>query len=166
LESQLSKATSEGNFLNWLWSLEYMLPQYTLKMGEKDIEELSPGEKGALLLVFYLLLDKDEIPIIIDQPEHNLDNESVVQLLSDCIRKARDKRQVIIVTHNPNLAVYCDAEQIICASFDKSASKQFSYHSGALESDPVNERVVQVLEGTYPAFHNRKRKYRRPAPTP
>lgn len=162
IESQLVKSSTEDALTSWLYSLDYLRPRYTLQMGGKDIAQLSPGEKGALLLVFYLLLDNQEIPIIIDQPEHNLDNESVVELLSDCIRQARERRQVIIVTHNPNLAVYCDAEQIVCSRFEKDPSYKFVYFSGSLEHPAVNERVVQVLEGTYPAFNNRKKKYREP----
>lgn len=64
-----------------------------------------------------------------------------------------------MVTHNPNLAVVCDAEQIIFASCDKVAC-EFEYHAGAIEHPEINGRVVQVLEGTEPAFKNRQSKYR------
>ena len=110
-----------------------------------------------LLLVFYLLVDKDDIPLLIDQPEENLDNQTIFKVLVQCIRTAKARRQVIMVTHNPNLAVMCDAEQIICASCDK-AGKRFSYISGAIESAPTKDRVIEILEGTQPAFDNRKRK--------
>ena len=59
------------------------------------------------------------IPIIIDQPEDNLDNQSVYNKLVPCICAAKQKRQVIIVTNNPNIAVACDAEQIVCCRMDK-----------------------------------------------
>jgi predicted ATPase len=84
-------------------------------MGAKELSELSPGERGTLLLVFYLLVDKDDIPLVIDQPEENLDNQTVYELLVPCMKEAKRRRQLFMVTHNPNLAVVCDAEQIICA---------------------------------------------------
>ena len=160
LSSQLKKES--GEFYDFLFSLQYIEPRYTLRLGGKEIAQLSPGEKGALLLVFYLLLDREEIPIIIDQPEQNLDNESVVKLLVDCIKEARDRRQVIIVTHNPNLAIVCDADQIIYAQIEKSDGNKVTYQSGAIEERPINERGVNVLEGTYSAFDNRKKKWMPP----
>lgn len=63
-----------------------------------------------------------------------------------------------MVTHNPNLAVVCDAEQIIYATCDKATST-FSYISGAIESPIIKAKVVEILEGTEPAFKNRKQKY-------
>jgi ABC-type lipoprotein export system ATPase subunit len=88
-------------------------PKYELKVDEKDLSELSPGERGGLLLVFYLMLDRRDIPLIIDQPEDNLDNKSVYEILVKFLMKAKKRRQIIIVTHNPNLAVVADAGQII-----------------------------------------------------
>ena len=131
----------------------------TLTFDGQEIGQLSPGERGLLLLVFYLLVDKDDIPIVIDQPEENLDNQTIFKILVKCIKKAKERRQVIMVTHNPNLAVVCDAEQIIHASCDKSTSR-FWYESGAIEQPEIMERVVQILEGTEPAFRNRQSKYR------
>ena len=144
---------------NFLFSLEYLDFNYQLKHGEKVIEQLSPGERGALLLVFYLLLDKNDIPLIIDQPEDNLDNHSVATVLVPFIRAAKQKRQIIMVTHNPNLAVVADAEQIIHVDIDKENNHKFSTISGSIENKEVNQKIVKVLEGTMPAFNNRKRKY-------
>jgi ABC-type lipoprotein export system ATPase subunit len=143
---------------DFLFGLEYLKPQYSLTYDKQEISQLSPGERGLLLLVFYLLVDKDDIPLVIDQPEENLDNQTIYKILVTCIKAAKQRRQVIMVTHNPNLAVVCDAEQIICAGCDK-ANKRFSYVSGAIESPEIKTRVVEILEGTEPAFINRKRKY-------
>jgi hypothetical protein len=162
IQSQLKGTKKMDDLYDFLFGLRYLEPRYALKLGEKDISQLSPGEKGALLLVFYLLLDPEEIPIIIDQPEQNLDNESVVKLLVDCIRQARAKRQVVIVTHNPNLAVVCDADQVICCYIDKTNGNKVTYECGAIEDRPINTAAVNVLEGTYPAFDNRRRKYHKP----
>lgn len=76
-----------------------------------------------------------------------------------CIKEAKEKRQVILVTHNPNLAVVCDAEQIICVQMDKKDNNTISYTTGAIENPVINRRVVEILEGTEPAFNVRKSKY-------
>ena len=127
-------------------------------MGNRDLSELSPGERGIVLLIFYLALSKNKMPIIIDQPEDNLDNQSVYSKLVPCICKAKQKRQVIIVTHNPNIAVACDAEQIIYCNMDKN-SFSISYEAGAIEDPIIMNRVIDVLEGTMPAFDLRRKKY-------
>lgn len=159
---QLRDADKIEQLYNFIFGLEYLEIRYNLRLGGKDISHLSPGEKGALLLVFYLLLDTEEIPIIIDQPEHNLDNQSVVRLLVDCIRTARGRRQIIVVTHNPNLAVYCDADQLIYCSIDKADGHKIEYMTGAIEESKINVKAVDILEGTYPAFDNRAKKYHKP----
>jgi len=101
-----------NSFYDYVFSLDYLNPKYELKLGGKVLGQLSPGERGALLLIFYLMIDKEAIPLVIDQPEDNLDNESVYNMLSKFIKQAKKKRQIIIVTHNPNLAVGADAEQL------------------------------------------------------
>jgi ABC-type cobalamin/Fe3+-siderophores transport system ATPase subunit len=104
-------------------------------------------------------VDKGRNPIILDQPEENLDNETVFRLLVPVLSEAKKNRQIIMVTHNPNLAVVCDAEQIIHASFDRAAGSLIKYESGAIENSDLNGHVVTVLEGTKPAFDNRSKKY-------
>lgn len=155
---QLLKGSRPEELYDLLFGLEYLKPQYSLTYDKQEISQLSPGERGLLLLVFYLLVDKDDIPLVIDQPEENLDNQTIYKILVMCIKTAKQRRQVIMVTHNPNLAVVCDAEQIICATCDK-ANKRFSYISGAIESPVIKARVIEILEGTEPAFVNRKKKY-------
>lgn len=146
-------------FYNFLFSLDYLVPRYTLKLGEIELSQLSSGEKGALLLIFYLLIDKNDIPLVMDQPEENLDNQSVYELLVQYIKEAKKRRQIVIVTHNPNLAVVCDAEQIIYAKIDKANKNTVSYKSGSIENTEINKKIVDVLEGTMPAFSNRESKY-------
>ena len=146
-------------FYNFLFSLDYLILRYTLKLDETELSQLSPGEKGALLLIFYLLIDKNDIPLVMDQPEENLDNQSVYELLVHYIKEAKKRRQIVIVTHNPNLAVVCDAEQIIYAKIDKTNRNTVSYKSGSIENSEINKKIVDVLEGTMPAFSNRESKY-------
>ncbi|WP_076039894.1 TrlF family AAA-like ATPase [Xanthomonas campestris] len=158
IADQLRRGGEPQGILDYLYGMSYLEPRYSLTFDGQEISQLSPGERGLLLLVFYLLVDKDDIPIIIDQPEENLDNQTIFKVLVKCIKAAKQRRQVIMVTHNPNLAVVCDAEQIICATCDKSTNT-FSYISGGIESPAIKNIVVEILEGTEPAFKNRKRKY-------
>lgn len=142
-----------------LFSFEYFDARYELRLGGKNLNQLSPGEKGLLLLVFYLHLDKEKTPLIIDQPEDNLDNDSIFKVLAQCIRQAKNSRQVILVTHNPNLAVGADAEQVLYVTLDKANGYKFSYESGAIENPRMNEAIVKILEGSRPAFVQRRLKY-------
>jgi len=125
----------------------------------KTLEQLSPGERGNLLLIFYLLIDRDDIPLVIDQPEENLDNHTVYRTLVPCVKEAKRRRQVIMVTHNPNLAVVCDAEQIIAAEIRKDRGNEVTYLSGSIEDPAINQKIVDILEGTRPAFNKRDAKY-------
>ena len=142
-----------------LFGLSFLEPRYSLLFQDTQIEQLSPGQRGALLLIFYLLVDKGRNPIILDQPEENLDNETVVSLLVPVLDEAKKKRQIIMVTHNPNLAVVCDAEQIIYSSFDRKGLSRITYLPGSIENPAINVHVVNVLEGTKRAFNNRGNKY-------
>ena len=155
----LKKDQTANAVYDLIFGLEFLEPRYSLVFQDTQIEQLSPGQRGALLLIFYLLVDKGQLPIILDQPEENLDNETVFRLLVPVLSEAKKKRQIIMVTHNPNLAVVCDAEQIIYANFSRSDNFTISYQAGAIENDEINRRVVTVLEGTKPAFDNRSGKY-------
>lgn len=159
IKEQLRKGYEPLQIYDFLFGLSYLYPKYSLKWGGKELSLLSPGERGTLLLIFYLLIDQDSIPLVIDQPEENLDNETVYRVLVPCIKELKNRRQIIIVTHNPNLAVVCDADQIIYASIDKTAGNNVTYTSGAIENLILNNHILNVLEGTRPAFDNRDSKY-------
>ena len=157
--SILRKDKLASDVYDLLFGLSFLEPRYSLLFQDAQIEQLSPGQRGALLLIFYLLVDKGRNPIILDQPEENLDNETVVSLLVPVLTEAKKKRQIIMVTHNPNLAVVCDAEQIIWSAFDRKSAAKISYVSGSIENPAINGHVVNVLEGTMTAFNNRGNKY-------
>lgn len=159
LKDQLIKGKKPEDLFNLIYGLEYLTPRYILRWDEKDLSMLSPGERGTLLLVFYLLIDKGNDPLIIDQPEGNLDNQTVAKVLVDCIKEACRRRQVIIVTHNPNLAVVCDADQVINATLDIQNGNKVEYITGSLENPAMNICATDVLEGTRPAFDIRGSKY-------
>jgi len=156
LVDQLRKGASAQRLYELIFGLEYLSAEFWLESDARPISQLSPGQRGTLLLLFYLLVDKGNRPIVLDQPEENLDNQTVHELLVPAIAVARKHRQVIAVTHNPNLAVVGDADQVIVAELDGDA---FAYVSGAIEDPTINERIVQILEGTWPAFENRREKY-------
>ena len=156
----VKKGTEPVDVYDYVFGLEYLFPRYALTWGARTLDQLSPGERGALLLVFYLLVDNDTIPLVIDQPEENLDNESVYQMLVPCIKQAKERRQVIIVTHNPNLAVVCDADQVIYCKMDKPGGNRITYTTGAIENPTINHHIVDVLEGTRPAFDVRDATYK------
>lgn len=159
----LRKDKTATDVYDLLFGLSFLEPRYSLLFQETQIEQLSPGQRGALLLIFYLLVDKGRNPIILDQPEENLDNETVVSLLVPVLTEAKKRRQIIMVTHNPNLAVVCDAEQVVWSAFDRRNGSRISYVAGAIENPAINGHVVNVLEGTMPAFNNRRIKYHPPA---
>ncbi len=159
LADQLRKNATGKDLYDYLWSLEYLEPEYSLRLDGKELSHLSPGERGTLLLVFYLLVDKSSNPIIVDQPEENLDNHTVYRLLIPVIKDVKKRRQLIMVTHSPNIAVVCDAEQIIHAHIDRANGNRVEYTMGAIEARELNLHVINVLEGTRPAFDNRGSKY-------
>lgn len=160
IDQQLKGERVKSALYNFLFGLSYLDVKYNITFNNKDLNdnEFSPGEIGALLLIFYLLIDKEKIPLIIDQPEENLDNESISALLVPYIQEAKQERQIIIVTHNPNLAVVCDAEQVIHAEMNKR-TLEIKYFSGSIENSIINKKITDVLEGTMPAFRKRDSKY-------
>jgi DNA repair ATPase RecN len=176
IASQLKKEYTEQNFDNWLYFTKYYNISYSIKFSDIELQNLSPGVKGVALLILFLELDRDDKrPILIDQPEENLDNRSVYITLMRYFREAKKRRQVIIVTHNPNLVVNADSEQIIVANFDKGLEKQSSrmhYVGGSLENtfknnlcptvlekQGIREHVCEILEGGEEAFKRRENKY-------
>lgn len=155
----LKKDIEQENLYNYLFSADFLEVDYELEFNDKRLSILSPGERGLLLLTFFLLADTSNTPLILDQPEENLDNQTIYNVLGELIKNAKKKRQVIIVTHNPNLAVVCDSEQIICADFKHEREPKIKYKTGAIENFNINNDVVTILEGTMPAFKNREHKY-------
>lgn len=158
---QMKQKKDPIELYDYLFGLDFLQTKYDLKVDGKDLSQLSAGERGGLLLIFYLMLDKKDIPLIIDQPEDNLDNKSVYEILVTFLKRAKKRRQIIMVTHNPNLAVVADAEQIIHVSINKKNKNDFDFYSGSIEDPEINNRVVEILEGTMPAFNNRRLKYRK-----
>lgn len=159
LDEQLVQDASAEELYDFVFGLEYLRPRFELRWRGRTVDQLSPGERGTLLLVFYLLVDDQQIPLVIDQPEENLDNETVAELLVPAVKHAKDHRQIVLVTHNPNLAVVCDADQVVHVSIDKRDGNCVTYTSGSIENPEIAQLIVNVLEGTKPAFDLRDAKY-------
>lgn len=148
----------------WLYDTSHVKVEYSIQFDSVDIEHLSPGTRGIVLLLLYLAIDKrDQRPLIVDQPEENLDPRSVYEELVPHFRNACRRRQVILVTHNANLVVNTDADQIIVAR--SVASKdgglpQISYASGGIENSEIRRAVCEILEGGERALTERAKRYR------
>jgi RecF/RecN/SMC N terminal domain len=151
-------------FAKWLYGTEHIAIQYSIDYDDVDIRKLSPGNRGIVLLLLYLALDDaDDRPLIIDQPEENLDPKSIFDELVSLFREAKNKRQVIMVTHNANLVVNTDADQIIVAQVGPHRPGELppiTYLSGGLESAHIRKAVCDILEGGERAFQERARRLR------
>lgn len=155
--------------------------KYKVTMGEDSIDVMSPGKKALVLLKLLIELAESKCPILIDQPEDDLDNRSVFDELIPFIKRKKKERQIIIVTHNANIVVGADAEEVIVANQrGKNApnkDKRFEYKSGSIEDNVdlpesektpekgmlnwqgVQQHIRDILEGGEEAFKKRKQKY-------
>lgn len=165
---EVSRALATGvtrrNFGEWLFSTDHIDVRYGIKYEGVDLSHLSPGTRGVVLLTLYLALDQwDTRPLLIDQPEENLDPGSVFLDLVPFFRDAAKRRQVIMVTHNANLVVNTDSDQVIVAAAERTSPEalpRLSYVAGGLEDRRIREHVCRLLEGGARAFKKREERYR------
>jgi len=152
---------------------------YTVSYKGDNLLEMSPGKKGTVLLILFLEISSAEYPILIDQPEDNLDNRTIYELLCRIIKEKKKERQIIIVSHNANLVVATDTENVIVANQlgqstnETSSGLRFEYVNGSLEhtskidttiqnvlhQQGIKEHVCDILEGGNKAFKQREKKY-------
>ncbi|WP_321007226.1 TrlF family AAA-like ATPase [Hungatella sp.] len=148
-----------------LSSMVKVLPEDKLQIkiidenGSIDINEGSPGQKSAAILAF--ILNSGENPLIIDQPEDDLDNSLIYSLVVKSIRKMKSKRQIIIVTHNPNIPVLGDAEGIVVLERNNQGKVTFrkDKKTGCIEEKIIREGICEIMEGGEDAFRKREQKY-------
>jgi len=140
-------------FYEWFWGNYFSLATEIL-FNDIPIKKLSIGQRGTVLLK--LILAEGDSPIIIDQPEENLDNKFVYKTLVEAFRESKKKRQVIIATHNANLVVNTDAEQIIVAEYKNN---RITFKSGSIENLEIRQEITSILEGGEEAFRRREQKY-------
>lgn len=150
---------------------------YILKYEDDYFSQMSQGKKAFVILTLILEFSQDKKPVIIDQPEDSLDNRSIYLELTQYLKSKKKERQIILVTHNPNVVVGADAENVIVANQNSSETPnkdgvQFSYINGSLEntfsnstsktvleSKGIREHVIEILEGGKEAFKERENKY-------
>ena len=120
----------------------------------RSIREGSPGQKTAALLAF--LLSYGEEPLILDQPEDDLDNHLIYDLIVTQLREVKRSRQVIVVTHNANIVVNGDAELIV--ALEASHGETQKECEGSLQEKRVRETICSVMEGGRKAFNDRYRR--------
>ncbi|SFB20557.1 hypothetical protein SAMN04488072_109168 [Lentibacillus halodurans] len=164
LISILYTSTEREKYLKVIPRVEY----YGKKPGE-----LSIGQRGTLFISLKLATDPFSNPFIFDQPEDDLDNKFIVDKLMPVLNDLKEYRQIIVVTHNANIVVNADADQVIVAHND---SESLSYISGSLENtfrvvnydsessetlthQGIKEHVCEILEGGEDAFEKREKKY-------
>ncbi|MCM3591152.1 hypothetical protein M4D58_11030 [Brevibacillus borstelensis] len=157
----------EKELLQFLFSAlhrsKYLFVIAKTKYKGKDPSELSVGQRGTFYVCLKLATDPFLTPFVFDQPEDDLDNNFIMEQLVPLFKKIKKYRQIIVVTHNANIVVNADAEQIIVAS---NNSEELSYISGSLEhtlkaqgKEGIREYVCNILEGGERAFKNRELKY-------
>lgn len=159
---------------------DYFYLDFRIFYRNDSFDKMSPGKKGLVLLQLLINLSNEEWPILLDQPEDDLDNRSVYEDLVTFLKNKKTQRQIIIVTHNPNLVVGADAEETIVANqagqeISRDNEKfRFEYVSGSLENsfrksaseerailqrEGIRQHVCEILEGGREAFQKREQKY-------
>lgn len=144
--------------------LELFFKKYTqfishdinVTLAGKPITKLSFGQQGTIYLRLQIAANIFSETIIYDQPEDDLDNSFITKELISIFKEIKKYRQIIIVSHNANLVVNADSEQIIIAHNNDGV---LSYISGSLENPEINDAVCQILEGGKSAFEKREKKY-------
>lgn len=120
------------------------------------IEQGSPGQQTAAMLAF--ILSYGNQPIVLDQPEDDLDNHLIYDLIVQQIRETKRTRQIIIATHNPNIVVNGDAEKVLAMGVNHSQCVVLEQGSGCLQESQVREQICRVMEGGKQAFQQRYRR--------
>lgn len=163
-----------------IFSNNYFKMWYDVEYQGDTLTSMSEGKKAFVILRMLLDFNKNVCPILIDQPEDDLDNRAIYLDLVSYIKKKKKERQIIVVTHNPNIAVGADSEEIIVANQhgiknENQDALKFEYITGSLENSQkrdktdnvtpiligqgIKEHVCDVLEGGDIAFKKRESKY-------
>ena len=159
-------------------SENWFVIDYELQYQNDTFHQMSSGKQAFVILKLLLDFSDKKNPILIDQPEDSLDNRAIYNELVFYIARKKKQRQIILVTHNPNVVVSSDSENVIVANQQGNNSKnenncRFQYVNGALEntrvkdkncdyvlkSQGIREHVCEILEGGVEAFKKREQKY-------
>ena len=130
-----------------------------LKMDDgsyRRLDDLSGGQRVSVLLSL-VLETNDDRPLVIDQPEDELDNRFLFGTVLPALKRLKGRRQIVIATHNANIVVNGDADQVI--HLEATASRGHVAHAGAIEEPSVRDAIVQTVDGGDEAFRLRRLKY-------
>ena len=173
----LKRSTTIDKVAEELITQNFFSIEYDIQYQGDNLNSMSEGKKSFVILRLLLDFSKNNYPILIDQPEDDLDNRAIYHELVQYLRDKKGVRQIILVTHNPNIVVGADAEEVIVANQngihnENPESKKFCYRTGALEESFNNEKqecilyqygirehVCEILEGGKDAFRIREQKY-------
>ena len=175
---KFNKNKNKLDHIEKVFSKQFYNEFYEIKYQNDNFSEMSPGKKSFVILKLILDFSMRKAPVLIDQPEDNLDNKTIYNDLTKYLRQTKQRRQIILVSHNPNAVVGADCENIIIANQHSEQEKnrnsiRFDYTNGALENNTVNseyndfilenysirEHVCKILEGGEEAFLEREQKY-------
>ena len=153
-----SAATVEEYFQQNLSALlTWQVPNsYVIKYHGKQLKQHSLGQRASALILF-VLSQRDNDVVVIDQPEDDLDNQTIYEDVIKLVRKLKPDIQFIFATHNPNIPVLGDAEQIIACSY---TSDSIETTVGSIDSPPLQDAIVSIMEGGIEAFRRRKEIYK------
>jgi len=136
--------------------LTWQVPnRFAIEYRGKELKHHSLGQRASALILFVLSQQENDV-IIIDQPEDDLDNQTIYEDVIKLIRSLKPKVQFIFATHNANIPVLGDSEQVIACAYSDDA---ISMESGSIDAPNVQEKIVTIMEGGEEAFRLRKRIY-------
>lgn len=178
-EYVLNSRASISNTIKILMD-DYFFDYWEITYKKDKLGEMSTGKASFVILMLIIGLSKSKAPILIDQPEDNLDNRSITADLVNYLRNKKLERQIIVVTHNANIVVNADAENVIVANQkgqndDKTSSLfKFDYINGSIENSfdklpdetdllksvGIRQHIADIVEGGKDAFIMREKKYR------
>ena len=121
----------------------------------RSLNEHSLGQRASALIIFLLTL-KDSDLIIIDQPEDDLDNQTIYNDVIKVLKELKNTSQFVFATHNPNIPVLGDCEQVISCTYNSNIIKT---NLGSIDDETIRQEIVNIMEGGEEAFNNRKRIY-------
>ena len=127
-----------------------------LEDGPRRLDQLSGGQRVSVILSL-LLESSDERALVIDQPEDELDNRFLSNTVLPALKRLKGRRQIIVATHNANIVVNGDADQVIM--LEATANRGRIAQAGAIEDAGVRDAIVQTVDGGDEAFRLRHRKY-------
>ena len=156
---RVKKAHTTKNYMVDLFDFQYYILDYLKNIQNEDgeyLENMSAGQKMITLLTLIFSFDDNEYPVLIDQPEDDLDSTTISTIVCNFIRNQKKNRQIIIATHNANLVIGSDSEEVLIANNKKGI---FNYQTGSIENPKVNEKIVEILEGGEEAIKKRRERY-------